>query len=53
MRERVHERNNNLTRESFEISKEMFEDYLKCWEPPTIDEDFILVKHGSAALCLI
>jgi predicted kinase len=44
IRERVLRRNNNLTKESFEISREMLDDYLKYWEPPTKDEDFIVAK---------
>lgn len=44
IRERVLGRNNNLTKESFEISREMLDDYLKYWEPPMEDEEFILVK---------
>jgi predicted kinase len=42
IRERVLGRNNNLTKESFEISREMLDGYLKYWEPPMEDEEFIL-----------
>ena len=42
IRERVVGRNNNLTKESFKISREMLDNYLKFWQPPTEDEDFIL-----------
>jgi predicted kinase len=44
IRERVLKRNINLTKESFEIGAEMLEGYLKNWEPPTEDEEFIPVK---------
>ena len=44
IRERVLGRNNNLTKESFEISGEMLDGYLKYWEAPTEDEEFILAK---------
>ena len=44
IRERVLGRNNNLTKESFEISREMLEGHLRYWEPPTEDEEFILAK---------
>jgi predicted kinase len=44
IRDRVLARNDGLTRDSFYISKEMLNSYLKYWEPPTEDEEFILVK---------
>jgi predicted kinase len=44
IRERVLKRNSNITKESFEISIEMLNGYLKYWEPPTEDEEFILIK---------
>lgn len=45
IRKRVLERNSNLTKESFEISNEMLEGYLKYWEAPSEeDEEFIRVK---------
>ncbi len=44
IRERVLARNRNLTKESFEISREMLDGYLKHWESPTEDEEFILVN---------
>lgn len=44
MRERVVDRSKTTTEDSFEISREMFDSYLKFWEPPTDDEEFILVK---------
>lgn len=42
MRERVVTRSKTPPEDSFEISGEMFDGYLKYWEPPTEDEDFIL-----------
>lgn len=42
-RKRVVGRNQNSTTDSFEISNEMFDGYLKYWEPLTEDEDYILV----------
>jgi predicted kinase len=44
IRERVVGRNNNLTKESFEISREMLDDYLKSWQPPSEDEEYILAE---------
>jgi len=44
MRERVVTRSENPPEDSFEISGEMFDSYLKHWEPPTEDEEFILAK---------
>lgn len=44
MRERTVARSENPTKDSFEISREMFDSYVKYWEPPTEDEEFILAK---------
>ncbi len=44
MRERVVGRNNNLTKDSFNISSEMFDNYLKYWQPPDNDEDYVLAS---------
>lgn len=44
IRERVLGRNRSPTKESFEISMEMLDGYLKSWEPPKEDEEFILAK---------
>jgi len=44
MRDRVVERNNNFTKESFKISGEMWDDYLKYWQAPSEDEDYVLAK---------
>ena len=43
MKERVINRSNNPTKDSFEINEEMFDKYLKYWEPPTVEEDILLV----------
>ncbi len=45
IRERVVGRNSNLTKESFKISREMLDSYLKYWQPPTKDEDYILASE--------
>lgn len=45
IRERVIGRNSNLTKESFKISREMLDNYLKCWQPPSEDEDYILASE--------
>lgn len=45
IRERVLGRNKNLTKESFKISREMFDNYLKYWQPPSEDEDYILASE--------
>jgi len=42
IRERVVGRNNNLTKDSFNIGREMLEGYLTYWQPPSEDEDYIL-----------
>jgi predicted kinase len=47
IRERVVGRNNNLTKDSFKISREMLDNYLKYWQPPSEDEDYILAKCGE------
>lgn len=44
MRERVVNRSKIPPEDSFEISAEMFDSYVKNWEPPTEDEEFILAK---------
>jgi predicted kinase len=45
IRERVVGRNNTLTKDSFKISREMLDKYLKDWQPPTEDEDYILASE--------
>ena len=44
MRERVVTRSKLPPEDSFEISGEMFDSYLKYWQPPEEDEEFILAK---------
>jgi predicted kinase len=44
IRERVVGRNSNLTKESFKISREMLDNYLTHWQPPSENEDYILAK---------
>jgi predicted kinase len=44
MRKRTVARSKNLTKDSFEISGEMFDSYVKYWEPPSKDEEFIVAK---------
>ena len=44
MKKRVINRSKNPGKESFEISEEMFDRYVKSWQPPEEDEEFILVK---------
>ena len=44
MRERVVARTKTPPEDSFEISEEMFDIYLKYWQPPEEDEEFILAK---------
>lgn len=44
MRERVVNRSETPPEDSFEISGEMFDSYVKYWEPPKEDEEFILAK---------
>jgi predicted kinase len=45
MRERVVNRSKKPPVDSFEITGEMFDQYLKFWEPPEKDEEFILTKQ--------
>jgi predicted kinase len=45
IRERVAGRNNFLTKDSFKISREMLDNYLRYWQPPSEDEDFILANE--------
>lgn len=41
MKERVINRSKNPSADSFEIDEEMFDTYLKYWEPPTKEEDIL------------
>jgi predicted kinase len=45
IRERVVRRNNNLTEDSFKISREMLDNYLKYWQPPSEEEDYVLASE--------
>ena len=45
IRERVAGRNNHLTKDSFNISREMLDNYLMYWQPPGEDEDYILASE--------
>jgi predicted kinase len=45
IRERVAKRNDNLTKVSFKISREMLDNYLINWQPPGEDEDYILADE--------
>lgn len=44
MRERVVTRSKIPPEDSFEIGGEMFDSYLKYWQPPEVNEELILVK---------
>lgn len=44
MRERVVNRSKIPPTDSFEISGNMFDSYVKYWEPPVEDEEFMLAK---------
>ena len=43
MKERVINRSKNPPIDSFEINEDMFDNYLKYWEPPTREEDVFIV----------
>lgn len=45
IRERVVGRNNNPTKDSFIISREMLDSYLRYWQPPGEDEVDVLVSE--------
>jgi predicted kinase len=47
MRERVARRNMNPTKDSFKISGELLDGYLKYWQPPGEDEDYVLVNDSK------
>jgi predicted kinase len=44
IRERVLERNQHSSKESFQVGRAALDAYLKLWEPPSAEERFILVK---------
>ena len=45
IRDRALQRNNRPTKDSFEISREMLDNYLMYWQPPREDEDYILASE--------
>jgi predicted kinase len=45
IRERVARRNMNLSKDSFKISRDLLDGYLKYWEPPGEDEDYVLASE--------
>jgi predicted kinase len=45
IRDRVVERNKNLTKDSFKVSRELLDNYLMGWQPPSEDEDYILASE--------
>ncbi len=47
IRERVVGRNTNLTEDSFKISSVMLDNYLRYWQPPSEDEDYVLVSQAK------
>jgi predicted kinase len=47
IRERVVERNSNLTKDSFKIGREMLDNYLKYWQPPGEDEEYVLASEAE------
>jgi predicted kinase len=47
MRERTLGRNNNFSKDSFHISGEMFDSYLKNWQPPSDDEGYVVVSSTA------
>jgi predicted kinase len=52
IRERVVRRNEIPTKDSFQISRELLDHYLKSWEPLTEDEDYVLASDLLDALRL-
>lgn len=44
IRERVARRNANPTKDSFKISEDLLNGYLKYWEPPGEDEEYVLAS---------
>ena len=47
MKERVINRSKNPTKDSFEISEEMFNSYLKYWQAPDESEDVIVIRSSE------
>ncbi len=44
MKERTLKRSENPPEDSFNITEQEFNDYLLMFQPPSVDEDFILIK---------
>lgn len=42
MKDRTINRNDKFSEDSFDINEDMFNNYLKYWEPPTEEENYIL-----------
>ncbi|MFN8592316.1 MAG: ATP-binding protein [Thermomicrobiales bacterium] len=47
IRERVARRNLTATNDSFSISAELLNHYIQYWEPPSDDEDYVLVCEAG------
>ncbi len=47
IRERILGRNFNFTEDSFKISRVMLDNYLRYWQPPSEDEDYVLVSQAK------
>jgi predicted kinase len=47
IRERVAGRNLEVRDDSFEISREMLDNYLQYWQPPDEDEDFVVISASK------
>jgi predicted kinase len=47
IRERILGRNFNFTEDSFKISSVMLDNYLRYWQPPSEDEDYVLVSQAK------
>lgn len=45
IRERVARRNTSPTRDSFRITREMLDNYLTYWQPPSEDEGYVLASE--------
>jgi predicted kinase len=45
IRARVARRNETPTKDSFQISSEMLDDYLTYWQPPTEDEEYVIASE--------
>ena len=45
MRQRIKERSKHPTKDSFIVTEELYESYMKYWEPPGENEEYILIKN--------